>query len=427
MTTSDYRRHAQAHVHGSPIDSDDPRIPLYLPEFAADPHRAYREMRARYGSLAPVELAPGVPATLVIGYNTALRVLNDPDRFPADPRVWQQDIPAECPILPLLEWRPMASRCAGQEFVRYRQAITASMDEVDMYAIHTVVENIAGPLINSFCEDGRAELIQQYVFPLAFQVINYLLGCPPEIGQQVAAGTAALLEGVDAEAGSRMLGEALMNLVLLKREQPASDITSVLLQHPVELSEEEVSHHVSQVYGTGIEFELNLIVNTLLLILTDERFGGSVLGGNLTSRDALDEVLFNDPPLANLLITYPRMPILLDDVWLPAHQPVVISMAACNNDPAIRTSELTGNRAHLAWGLGPHACPAQSLAYMVAEGAIDQLLDAIPEMRADFPDGEAVWRPGPFHRSLAGLPVTFPPQAPLPGYEDTAARPAVRA
>jgi cytochrome P450 len=181
------------------------------------------------------------------------------------------------------------------------------------------------------------------------------------------------------------------------------------------------------VYGTGIEFELNLIVNTLLLILTDERFGGSVLGGNLTSRDALDEVLFNDPPLANLLITYPRMPILLDDVWLPAHQPVVISMAACNNDPAIRTSELTGNRAHLAWGLGPHACPAQSLAYMVAEGAIDQLLDAIPEMRADFPDGEPVWRPGPFHRSLAGLPVTFPPQAPLAGYGDTAARPAVRA
>ncbi|WP_459547486.1 cytochrome P450 family protein [Nocardia sp. X0981] len=426
MITSDRRRQDQAWAHGSPTDSDDPRVPLYLPEFAADPHRVYQEMRRRYGSLAPVELAPGVPATLVLGYSTALRVLNDPDRFPADPRTWQKDIPADCPILPLLEWRPMASRCAGEEFVRYRQAITASIDEVDMYAIHSVVENIAGPLINSFCEDGSADLIQQYVFPLVFQVINYLLGCPPEIGQQVAAGTAALLEGVDAEAGNRMLGEALTNLVRLKQQEPGSDITSVLLQHPVQLTEEEVSHHVSQVYGTGIEFELNLIVNTLLLILTDERFGGNVLGGNLTSRDALDEVLFNDPPLANLLITYPRMPILLDDVWLPAHQPVVISMAACNNDPAIRSTELTGNRAHLAWGLGPHACPAQSLAYIVAEGAIDQLLDALPEMRADFPDDTPSWRPGPFHRSLSALPVTFPPGAPLLGFTDTAVRPAVR-
>ncbi|MGI5216942.1 cytochrome P450 [Nocardia sp. CA-290969] len=424
MTSSDYRTLTHGPV-GPGSHDDGPRVALHSPEFAADPHRAYREMRSRYGSLAPVELAPGVPATLVIGYSTALRVLNDPERFPADPRVWQKDVPAGCPVLPMLEWRPMASRCSGQEFLRYRQAITASIDQVDMYAIHTVVENLAAPLINSFCADGRAELIEQYVFPLSFQVINYLLGSPPEIGGQVAAGIAAMLEGIDAEAGSRMLGEALMNLVLLKRENPAADITSVLLRHPAELSDEEVSHHVSQVFGTGIEFELNLIVNTLLLILTDDRFGGSVLGGNLTSRDALDEVLFNDPPLANLLVTYPRMPILLDDVWLPAHQPVVISMAACNNDPAIRSSELTGNRAHLAWGLGPHACPAQSLAYMIAEGAIDQLLDALPEMRADFPGGEPAWRPGPFHRSLAALPVVFPPGAPLAAYDESFGRPAV--
>ncbi|WP_040790709.1 cytochrome P450 [Nocardia paucivorans] len=405
--------HACPVVHGSPIDSDGPRVPLYTPEFAADPHRFYREMRSRFGSLAPVELAPDVPATLVIGYSTAVRILNDPEHFPADPRIWQKDIPADCPILPLLEWRPMASRNAGADFVRYRKAITASIDAVDLYAMHDVVERIATPLINSFCQEGRAELIGQYVFPLTFETVNVMLGCPPEIGRQVAAGTAALLEGVDAEEGNRLLNEALAKLVALKHEAPGNDITSVLLRHPSELDDVEVSHHVSQVYGTGIEFELNLIVNTLLLILTDHRFGDSVLGGNLSSRDALDEVLFNDPPLANLLITYPRQPILVDNVWLPAHQPVVISMAACNNDPTIRSSELAGNRSHLAWGIGPHACPAQSLAYLVAQGAIDQLLDALPEMRLDLPDDTPVWRPGPFHRALTALPVVFPPSAPL--------------
>ncbi|MET9031087.1 cytochrome P450, partial [Nocardia sp. NPDC004168] len=257
---------------------------MYSPEFAADPHRVYREMRRRYGSLAPVELAPGVPATLVIGYGTAVRILNDPDHFPADPRAWQKNIPADCPILPLLEWRPMASRSAGTDFTRYRGAITASIDEVDLYALHSVVEGLATPLINSFCEDGSAELIRQYVFPLVFQAVNYLLGCPPEIGAQVAAGTAALLEGVDAEKGNQMLGEALMSLVTLKRAEPQRDITSVLLRHPARLDDVEASHHVSQVYGSGIEFQLNLITNTLLLILTDERFGDSILGGNLSSR-----------------------------------------------------------------------------------------------------------------------------------------------
>ncbi len=62
------------------------RVALYAPEFAADPHAAYRRMRRVHGPLVPVELAPGVPATLVIGYYQARRILNDPLHFPADPR-----------------------------------------------------------------------------------------------------------------------------------------------------------------------------------------------------------------------------------------------------------------------------------------------------------------------------------------------------
>src|SRR5262245_40089456 len=73
---------------GSPIDADEPRVLLHTPEFAADPHRAYRDARSQYGSLVPMELAPGVSATLVVGYQTALRILNDPEHFPAVTRSW---------------------------------------------------------------------------------------------------------------------------------------------------------------------------------------------------------------------------------------------------------------------------------------------------------------------------------------------------
>ncbi|WP_280236751.1 cytochrome P450 [Nocardia cyriacigeorgica] len=391
------------------MDTKSPRIALHTTEFAADPHRAYHEMRARCGSLAPVELAPGVPATLVIGYSTALRILNDPVRFPADPRSWQHKVPADCPVLPIMQWRPTASRNTGEDFQRYRRAITAGIGQVDVHALHTMVEQIAIPLINGFCETGTADLITDYTFPLAFQVVNALLGCPSEIGQRVATGMAALVEGVDAEQGNTMISEAMLELVTLKQAEPGNDITSRLLHHPATLDDEEMVHQVAGHYGAGIEFQQNLIANTLLLILTDDRFGGDVLGGSLSTRDALDEVLFNDPPLANFLITYPRHPILVDEVWLPANQPVVISMAACNNDPAIRADGQHGNRSHLAWGIGQHACPAQSLAYVIAQNAIDQLLDALPELAPAFPGGGPHWRPGPFHRALAGLPVTFPP------------------
>ncbi|MEU1544810.1 cytochrome P450 [Nocardia sp. NPDC005745] len=413
MTMSPSSAHSHA-PHGSPIDTDGPRIPLYSAEFAADPHAAYREMRARYGSLAPVELAPDLPATLVIGYHAAVRIVNDPEHFPADPRAWQQDIAADCPVLPMMQWRPNALRNAGAEHARYRQANVAGLEKIDMYGLRDTVAQLATPLINSFCADGSADVVRQYAFPLSFAVLNAMLGCPAEIAERAATGMAAIFEGVDAERGNKMLIDSLGELTLLKRAEPGDDITTRMLRHPSGLSDTEMVHQLGTLYGAGIEPQQNLIVNTLLLILTDERFGGSVLGGSLSTRDALDEVLFNDPPMANFCFSFPKQPILIDDVWLPAHQPVVISIAACNTDPAIRAGQFAGNRAHLAFGGGPHACPANSLAYLIAQDAIDQLLDALPEIRLAVEPGELTWRPGPFHRALTALPIVFPESPPLP-------------
>ncbi|NUS42289.1 MAG: cytochrome P450 [Mycobacteriaceae bacterium] len=396
-------------MHGSPIDTEGPRVPMYTPEFAADPHRVYREMRERFGTLAPVELAPGVPATLVVGYRAALRILNDPEHFPADPRVWQQTAPADSPVMPMLEWRPNALRSAGADHVRYRQANAAALDAVDLHALHSTVERIAVPLINNFCESGYAELVSQYAFPLAFEMVNALMGCPPEIGQKIAAGQAAIWDGINADKGNIMITEAVTELALSKRTEPSDDLTSRLAAESAGLSDEELVHQVICMYGAGIEPEQCLISGTLRLMLTDDRFAGNLIGGSLSTRDALDEVLFTDPPGANYCVSYPRQPILIDDVWLPAHQPVLISMAACNNDPAVGAREFTDNRAHLAWSAGPHSCPAKSVAYLIAQDAIDQLLDALPELALAVPAEELTWRPGPFNRALAALPVRFPP------------------
>ncbi|NNH72443.1 cytochrome P450 [Nocardia uniformis] len=400
-------------VHGAPIDGGGPRIAIYTQQFADDPHHMYADMRERFGSLAPVELAPGVPATLVVGYRTALRILNDPSHFPADPRIWQRDVPADSPVLPMMEWRPNALRSADFEHLRYRSANLFAIGAVDRHAMHTVVEQITIPLVNSFCGDGKADLLQQYVYPVVFQTLNAMLGCDPDIGEQVAAGMAAMFDTVNAEAGSRMLEAGLKEHTRRKRAEPGDDITSRLIAHSSDLSDEEMIHQLVTLYGAGIEPQVHLVSNALLLMLTDTRFAADVLDGSLSTRDAVDEVLFANPPLANYCITYPRQPMLIDDVWLPAHQPVLISMAACNNDPAVRSSDVSGNRSHLSWSIGPHTCPARELGYQIAQDVIDQLLDALPEVRLAVAAEELSWRPGPFHRALSSLPVTFPPTPPL--------------
>ncbi|MBZ6230079.1 cytochrome P450 [Streptomyces olivaceus] len=388
------------------------RIALYAPEFAADPHTAYRRMRLAHGPLVPVDLAPGVPATLVIGYYQARRILNDPLHFPADPRAWEKLIPATCPVRPMMEWRPNALRSGGAEHARYRGANVHALDRVDQHALRALVEKVADGAIDGFRAAGSADLLTQYSFPIAFSVLSALLGCPDEIGQRIADGMAKIFDTTNAGEGNRILSQAVSDLVALRRLHPGDDITSRLALHPADLTDEEMGQQLVTLYGAGIEPLTNLISNTVLKILTDEEFSADLHAGLSTVRDALDAVLYTDPPMMNYCISYPPYPVDVEGVLLPADQPVVISMSAANNDPALTegmpTGSHAGNRAHLAWSTGPHTCPARSHAYLIAETAVTHLLDALPQTELARPLAELVWRPGPFHRALESLPVTFP-------------------
>jgi cytochrome P450 len=361
-----------------------------------------------------VEIAPGVPATLVVTYATAKRILHDPEHFPADPRTWQANVPLDCPVRPMLQWRPNALRSTGSAHARLRSANTFALDGIDLHAAQALVEKVAVPLINSFCAADHADLLAQFVHPLVFEVLNTLVGCSPDIGARVARGMAAVFDtSADAEEGNVILESALYEQTMRRIADPGNDITTRMIAHSAKLTEEEVIHQLVVIYGAGIEPTVNLILNTLRLMLTDDRFGGGMVSGSLSTGDALEELLFTDPPLANFCFSYPRQPILIDDVWLPAHQPVLISMSACNNDPAVHSEDFTTNRSHLAWGAGPHVCPAKDLSSTIARAAIDQLLDALPEMELAVPIEDLQWRTGPYHRSLACLPVTFEPTPPM--------------
>lgn len=397
----------------TPPPSEAPSAPIamYEPEFAADPHAAYADMRRGWGPIVPVLLDSDVPATLVIGYDEARRFLHD-DRFPADPRRWQQNIPDTCPVKPMMEWRPNALRSAGAAHARYREANTAAIGAVDQHALLALVEKTASGTIAEFRAAGHADLLSQFAWPLTFRVLSNMLGFLDPIGHRAADGMAKIFDGVNAVRGNVILARAVADHIAYRRAHPGDDITSRLIAHAARLDDTELAHQVVTLFGAGIEPLVNLITNTVLRLLTDEKFCGDVHAGGASIRQALDTVLYRDPPLANYCISYPPRPVDLDGYLLPADQPVVISMAGCNNDPALDSAAGgSGSRAHLSWSAGPHACPARSEAYLIAETAITYLLDALPEMDLACKPGELTWRPGPFHRALTRLPVLFPTPA----------------
>jgi len=392
-----------------------PRIPIYSEDFAADPHKAYRQMRDAYGALVPVEIWPGVPATLVINYDIAKTILSDGDRFPADPSIWQKGIP-DCPIKPMVEYRPNAIRTSGEQHGRLRRSVVNALEQgIDLNTVRPIVERSALPLINTFCTDGRADVLNQYILPLVFSVLCQELGCPEDIGQRVAQASAQMFDGVDTAQVNMDFGQALLELTLLKRAHPGNDVTTKLIDDPAGLTDEEVMSQLILLFAAGVEPPVNLIANTLVLMLTDERYTGHSSDGHLTTKTALEERLATDPPMANYCITYPRQPISVEGQFLPANEPVIISMAACNTDPQKNSGEFIDNGWNLAWSTGPHACPAHARPFslLLAQEIIDQLLDALPDMELEVPQERLLWRPGPFHRALTTLPVVFPKTAPL--------------
>ncbi|GAA4338509.1 cytochrome P450 [Actinomadura luteofluorescens] len=396
------------------IDRTAPeRVPLYGPEFAKDPQAAYARMR-EHGDLAPVELAPGVPATLVLGYDAALEILRDPATFPRCSEVWEEEVGPECPVLPMMMSRPNALFTNGTVHARLRSVIVDSMDRVDPVSLREDVERSADTLIDRFSGDGKADLLGQYARMVPLLVFNELLGCPPEIGDKLLRGMNAIFDTVSAEEGNALLGEAAGELVASKRANPGADVTSWMLSHPAGLDDLETIHQVILLMGAGTQPEQNLIANGILLLLSDDRFGGDLSGGALPVEDALDEILWTDPPMANYGTTFPRQDIDFHGYRLPAHQPVLVSYAAANTDPSRGIADRRGNRAHLSYAGGPHTCPVRSHSRLIASVAIEKLLDRIPDVELAVPAEHLEWRPGPFHRALTALPVTFPPDQVLP-------------
>ncbi|MGQ4389774.1 cytochrome P450 [Streptomyces sp. SAS_270] len=384
---------------------------LYDPEFAADPASFYRRLRA-VGPIAPVELAPGVRASLVLGYDAALHVLRSPETFSKDPRRWTDladgTVPPDSPVVPMMMYRPNALFTDGEEHRRLRGVITDSLDRVDPNTLRGYIEASADTLIDRIAPRGGADLLGEYAQVLPLLVFNRLFGCPADYGERLVEGMSGIFDGVDAEKANELLATTLLDLVALKRARPGQDVTSWMLAHPAALTDEEMVHSLVVLMGAGTEPQQNLIANGLRLLLSDDRFAGTLSGGSLPVEDALDEVLWTDPPMANYAVHYPVHDVVYEGVTLRAGHPLVVSLAAANTDPALTTDQRAGNRAHLAWSAGPHSCPAQSPARLIAAVAVEKLLDRLPDIELAVPVGELQWRPGPFHRALAALPVTFP-------------------
>ncbi|GAA2083585.1 cytochrome P450 [Kitasatospora saccharophila] len=399
--------HSSAPVPPPGCPAHGGRVPLYGPDFAANPQSYYDYLR-HYGATAPVELAPGVNATLVTEYSAALQLLQDSATFRKDGRRWREfnegAVPLDSPVVPLLMHRPNAMFADGAEHLRLRQAITDTMARIDTRRLARVTQQVSDFLIAQFGYRGSVDLVGSYARQLPLFVFNELFGCPADIGDRVLFGISNMFDGINAEQAAEVLYGAVGELVTLKRSRPGDDVASWMMEHSSRLTDEEMVHQLALLLS-GTDPEGNFIGSTLHRLLTHDAYAHQ--GGLIY--EAIDDTLWENPPMANLAPHYPAVDTEFAGEQLKAGDLMLVSFAAANRSPILAGERKVGSRAHLAWSAGPHACPSKDPARQIAMTAIENLFNKLPDIELAVPESSLSWRPGPFNRGLVALPTRFTP------------------
>ncbi|MFF7415420.1 cytochrome P450 [Streptomyces lydicus] len=405
---------------------------LYGPEAEADPLGLYEQLRHQHGQVAPVLVQGDLMAWLVLGHRENLHVLRNPSQFSRDSRLWRDmaegRVPPEHPLTPVAAWQPVANFVDGSHHKRLRGAVTEALGRFDRRGIRTHVTRFANQLIEHFESVAQADLVADFAERLPMLVMCRLIGLPESETPRLVEAALDMIAGTDtAVASNAYITTALQQLVVEKRERPGHDVASYLIAHWAELSDEDramltdddrseltfdeiVVEHLRLVLIGAFTKTANLISSMLHLVVTDRRFRTHLSGGQMTLPDALDQVLWDAPPLTSVLGRWATSDTKLAGQLIKAGDMVLLGLAAGNVDPAARpdlTAPVHGNRSHLAFGSGPHECPGEDIALAIADTGIDTLLARLPDIQLAVDEADLRWTSSLMSRNLTALPVTF--------------------
>ena len=406
---------------------------LYGPEAQSDPGGLYEKLRVEYGSVAPVELESGVPAWLVLGYRENMEAARTPSRFTRDSRIWRDwqegKVSPDSPMIPILGWRPDCVSQDGAEHQRLRAAVNDCLARFDRHGIRRHVQRYANQLIDGFVETGRADLVAQFADHLPMLVFTRLIGLDEEAGAQLIEASNGLVKGGEkAVEHNAFIVKTLLDLTVARRAAPAHDLASWLVQHASGLTDDEVAAHLRMVLVMGNETTTNLVTSTLRMVLTDPRFRASLTGGLMTLPDAVEQMLWDEPPLMVCPARFATHDMEFGGRQIREGDLLVLGFAAGNADPEVRpdlAAPMHGNRSHLAFSRGPHECPGQEIGRAITDTGVDVLLTRLPDLQLAGAPEDLSWTSSTWSRKLDALPVRFASQRrpePAPGEVPPATR-----
>ncbi|MBL0886666.1 cytochrome P450 [Myceligenerans indicum] len=388
--------------------------PVLLGEHdALDPYTDYERLREKWGALAPVDMVPGVPAWLVLGYEEAASMLRSEIMFSRDPRNWAYVQRRALPpgLLAVMAPRESAYHVDGPRHRRLRAPIDDAFAAIDETRLRVSVEVACDAILDGLAGRGEADLIQDFTVPLCVYLLGELLGLSHSDAQRMSLLTRDIFGARDtATAASEESMQIMMEHVAAHRPEPGDDLTTAMLEHSAMDNDVEVMTTLAEMFVLAHDAQVAWVAGALHLLLTDERFAARLYGGRLDVTDAVDEASRTRPPVVNVLPRFARQDCELGGRYVAAGDALIPAIVSANADPALSIDDPlsdAGGRYHLTWGVGPHSCPAQRVASIIGRTAIAAVVHRIPQMRLAADPGEIRMVRSLWTRYPAALPVRF--------------------
>ncbi|TMR97147.1 cytochrome P450 [Nonomuraea basaltis] len=399
-------------------------VRLYGPMLGEDPAELYQRMRREGGPVVPVLLDDDIPAWFVMGYRELHHVFSQSRMFGRDSRRWNmwEHIRPDWPLMPGVGWQPTVLFAEGPERQRRSGAIGDALDGLDRTELAMLTEQVADTLIDVFAGDGRADLLARYAQLIPARVIVGLFGLPEADAPELITNFNIMLDATsESGAAYQWIIDYMGKFIVGKRAMPGEDLPSRLIEHSARLTDEEIALDLLAVVGSSATTS-SWIGNTLHLMLVDDRFSITLQGGRSSVGQAMNEVLWKEPPLRSTA-RWATQDCELGGRRVRRGDMLVLGLAAANADPQVQPvddADTGTNRAHMSFGHGEYGCsyPAPELAEIIAKTAVEVLLDRLPDVDLAVSPGDLGWRRSLWMRTLESLPVHFAPTAPL-GHQPT--------
>ncbi|WP_030561078.1 cytochrome P450 [Streptomyces aureocirculatus] len=396
---------------------------ILSPEFAADPYPVYRAMREH----TPLLWHEATRSYIVSRYEDVSRVFKDKAaQFTTDNYDWQIEPVHGRTILQL----------SGREHAVRRALVAPAFRGSELQnTFLPVIRRNSEELIAAFRHRGSADLVADYATRFPVNVIADMLGLDKADHERFHGWYTSVIAFLGnlagdpevAAAGERTraeFAEYMFPIIAARRADPGDDLLSTLCAAEVDgvrMSDEDIKAFCSLLLAAGGETTDKAIAGIFANLLTHPDQLAAVRADRSLVDRAFAETLRYTPPV-HMIMRQTAVEVELAGGTVPAGATVTCLIGSANRDGEryrepdrfdIFRDDLTTTTAfsaaadHLAFALGRHFCVGALLARAEVETGVNQLLDAMPDLR--LADGFVPLERGVFTRGPQTLPVVFTP------------------